>query len=103
MFAKFDSHEKSIHLLIEQMKNFGETMITSETSMNPPPFAKFYSKLTVIHDKELYLALKSKESYFTLLYRCFDEVKSIYMLNYNRRLALSVQIEALRLAVKSKR
>lgn len=66
-------------------------------------FEKFYSKLSVIHDKELFLALKGKDSYFALLFRCYNEIKSIYMLNYNRRLAFWVQLESLKLAVKARK
>lgn len=66
-------------------------------------FQNFYSKISVIHDKELYLGLKSKESFFELLYKCYNEIKSVYMLNYNKRLAFTVQVEAFCLALKSKK
>lgn len=75
----------------------------TETQISKLDFDKFYSRLAIIHDKELYLALNSKESYFLLLQKCYNEIKSITMLNYNRRLAFSIQISSLRLAIKSKK
>ena len=98
--------EKTKNSLIYSLKNEAQNLEKINTLKNfkcQAEFDKFYNKLAIIHDKELYLALKSKESFFALIYKSYNEMKSIYMLNYNRRLALTIQIEAFRLAVKSQR
>ncbi len=85
------------------MKNSSQPPSLLEIPAESLDFDKFYHKLVVIHDKELYLSLKTKESYYNLLYKCYDEIKSINMLNYNRKTAFSIQIDALKLAVKSRK